>query len=146
MIPEQADLLLQVRDSVAAAKIIDAQGYYGFAASRAYYTMFYIAEAFLLGQGLAFSKHSGVHAGFEEHFVKTGLVPPEFHRYLLRGMEVRHAGDYGRRGRIVTPEEATEQITHAEEFLALAERLIGPLQPDNQQRSPRHDILYTGAQ
>jgi len=133
MMPEQADLLLHARDSLAAAKILDTQGYHGFAAARAYYTMFYIAEAFLLGQGLAFSRHSGVHAGFGEHFVKTGLVPPEFHRYLLRGMEVRHAGDYGRKGKIVTPEEATEQIAHAEEFLALAERLIGPLPPDTQQ-------------
>ena len=55
--------------------------------------MFYVAEAFLLGKGLAFSKHSGVHAAFGEHFVKAGIVQPEFHRYLIRGMAVRHAGD-----------------------------------------------------
>ena len=54
-------------------------------------TMLYITEAFLLGQGLAFSRHSAVHAAFGEHFVKTGVVPSEFHRYLIRGMEVRHA-------------------------------------------------------
>ena len=96
MMPEQADLLRQAHDSLAAAKILDAEGYHGFAASRAYYTMFYITEVFLLGQGLAFSRHSAVHAAFGEHFVKTGVVPPEFHRYLIRGMEVRHAGDYGR--------------------------------------------------
>jgi uncharacterized protein (UPF0332 family) len=53
--------------------------------------MFYITEALLLGQGLAFSRHSAVHAAFGEPFVKTGVVPPEFHRYLIRGMEVRHA-------------------------------------------------------
>jgi uncharacterized protein len=46
MMPEQADLLRQAHDSLAAAKILDAQGYHGFAASRAYYTMFYITEAF----------------------------------------------------------------------------------------------------
>jgi uncharacterized protein (UPF0332 family) len=106
MMPEQADLLRQAHDSLAAAKILDAQGYYGFAASRAYYTMFYIAEAFLLGQGLAFSGHSGVHAAFGERIVKAGIVPSEFHRYLLQGMEVRHAG-----------------------------RLIGPLPPPNQGHS-----------
>jgi uncharacterized protein (UPF0332 family) len=129
MMPEQADLLRQAHDSLAAAKILDAEGYHGFAASRAYYTMFYITEAFLLGQGLAFSRHSAVHASFGEHFVKTGVVPPEFHRYLIRGMEVRHAGDYGRGGTTVTSQEALQQIIHAEEFLALAERLIGPLPP-----------------
>jgi uncharacterized protein (UPF0332 family) len=132
MMSEQADLLVQARDSLAAAKILDAQGYHGFAASRAYYAMFYIAEAFLLGRELAYSRHSGVHAAFGEHFVKTGVVPPEFHRYLIRGMEVRHAGDYGRGSTTVTPDEASEQIAHAEEFLRLGERLIGPLSPSDQ--------------
>ena len=35
-----------------------------FAASRAYYAMFYAAEALLQSRGLAFSKHSAVHAAF----------------------------------------------------------------------------------
>jgi uncharacterized protein (UPF0332 family) len=96
--------------------------------------MFYIAEALLLGKGLAFSKHSGVHAAFGEHFVKTGVAPPEFQRHLIRGMEVRHAGDYGR-GRSVTPEEAAAQIAHAEQFLSLAEQLIGPIPPNDQERT-----------
>jgi uncharacterized protein (UPF0332 family) len=133
MMSEQADLLRQAYDSLAAAKLLDAQGYHGFAASRAYYTMFYIAEVFLLGQGLAFSRHSGVHPAFGEHVVKTGVVPPEFHRHLIQGMEVRHAGDYGRGRTTVTPQEASQQIAHAEEFFTLAERLIGPLPPPDQE-------------
>ena len=132
MTPEQADLLVQAHDSVAAAKVLRTEGHHGFAASRAYYAMFYVAEAFLLGKGLAFSKHSGVHAAFGEHFAKAGIVQPEFHRYLIRGMAVRHAGDYGK-ARKVTPEEAAEQITHAEQFLELAEQLIGPLPPTEPQ-------------
>jgi uncharacterized protein (UPF0332 family) len=126
MTPEQGDLLRQARDSLAAAKLLHTEGYHGFAASRAYYAMFYVAEACLLGKGLSFSKHSGVHAAFGAHFVKTGLVPPEFHRYLIRGMEVRHIGDYGR-AKAVTLEETAEQIIRAEQFLQLAERLIGPI-------------------
>jgi hypothetical protein len=35
MMPEQAELLVQAQDSLDAAKILEAQGYYGFAASRA---------------------------------------------------------------------------------------------------------------
>ena len=34
---------------------------------------------------------------------------------------------------LVTPEEAAEQITHAEQFLELAEQLIGPLPPTESQ-------------
>jgi uncharacterized protein (UPF0332 family) len=128
MMPEQRDLLEQARESLEAARLLLTQGYHGFAASRAYYGMFYIAEAFLLGQGLAFSKHSAVHAAFGEHFTKTAIVPAQFHRYLLRGMETRHIGDYGRE-RKVTPEEATGQIAHAQEFVDLAERLLGQLPP-----------------
>ena len=42
MMSEQADLIAQARDSLAAAKILDVQGHHGFAVSRACYTMFYI--------------------------------------------------------------------------------------------------------
>ena len=41
------------------------------AAGRAYYAMFYIAEALLNEKGLKFNKHSAVHAAFGEHFAKT---------------------------------------------------------------------------
>lgn len=128
MMPEQGELLWQARSSLAAAKILHEAGHYGFAASRAYYSMFYVAEAFLLGKDLAFSKHSGVHAAFGEHFVKTGTVPPEFHGYLIKGMELRHMGDYGI-SRKVTCDESSQQIAHSEQFLEIAARLIGPIPP-----------------
>ena len=128
MTPEQEDLLIQARDSLAAAHLLYDQGYCGFAAARAYYAMFYVAEAFLLGRNLSFSKHSGVHAAFGQHFAKTGTVPSKFHRYLIRGMEVRQSGDYGKGG-TVTPEESAEQLSRAEEFLQLGEQMIGPIPP-----------------
>lgn len=56
MMPEQADLLRQAHDSLAAAKILDSQGYHGFAASRAYYMMFYITSTFGIGSGLPKTK------------------------------------------------------------------------------------------
>ena len=131
MTPDQADLLVQARESIAAAGQLHDAGHHGFAASRAYYAMFYVAQAFLLGKELAFSKHSAVHAAFGLHFAKTGVVPVKFHRYLIRGMEVRHAGDYGRT-KTVTPEESTIQLARAKEFLELAERLIGsPADPSD---------------
>ena len=126
MTPDQRDLLIQAVDSLKAARLLNAQGLHGFAASRAYFAMFYVAEAFLLGKGLAFSKHSAVHAAFGQHFAKTGVFPSEFHLYLLEGMEVRHAGDYGK-ARSVPPEDAAEQIARAEKFLKLAELHIGPI-------------------
>ncbi len=125
-------MLVQARDSLEAAKLLLRAGYPGFAASRAYYAMFYMAEAFLLGKGLAFSKHSAVHAAFGEHFAKAGVVPAEYHRFLIRGMEVRHAGDYGR-AQTVTLEEADEQIARAGQFLALTQRMIGDVPSADQE-------------
>lgn len=64
MTPEQASLLRKAHDSLRAAKLLAANSLPDFAASRAYYTMFYITEAFLLGEGLAFSSHSAVISAF----------------------------------------------------------------------------------
>ena len=92
--------------------------------------MFYVAEAFLAGKGLSFSKHSGVIAAFAEHFTRAQIVPEEFHRHLIRGMEIRHVGDYDYPGS-VSAEEARIQIARAEQFLDLAERQLGrPISPE----------------
>ena len=52
MKPEVADLLMQAQESLEAAKLLHREGYHGFGAARAYYAMFYVAEAFLLEKGL----------------------------------------------------------------------------------------------
>jgi uncharacterized protein (UPF0332 family)/predicted nucleotidyltransferase len=127
MTPHQLMLLRKAVDSLNAAKLLADQGYYDFAASRAYYTMFYGASALLLGEGFTFSKHSTVIALFGQHFAKTGRVPVEFHQYLIEAMKVRPAGDYGTIA--IDKAEAAKQITRTEQFLQLAERLIGPISP-----------------
>ncbi len=124
---EQQYLIQRAGESLDAARLLLQEGYAGFAASRAYYTMFYIAKACLLDKGLTFSKHSTVVSAFGQHFAKTGQIPVEFHRYLIDAMEVRHIGDYGIQP--VDKAEASLQITRAEQFLELADHLIGPVPP-----------------
>ena len=123
MMREQGDLIGEAQRSLEAAKVLMVQGFFGYAASRAYYAMFYVAEAALLGMDLAFSKHSAVHAAFGQHFVKTGKAPREFGRFLSRGMEVRHAGDYGK-GPPVTEEQADEQLSRAQQMIEWARKLL----------------------
>ncbi len=53
-------LIEKAHASLEAAELLGQQGYYGFAASRAYYAMFYAAEALLLERNLSFSSHSAV--------------------------------------------------------------------------------------
>ena len=129
MTTEQAALFKKAKDSLDAARLLVEQGFYDFAVSRAYYAMFYVAEAFLLGEGLSFSKHSAVIAAFGQHFVKTGRVPQEFHRYLIEGEDSRNVGDYDIASGL-NKEEALEQIDHADRFLELADKL--PSQPQSE--------------
>jgi uncharacterized protein (UPF0332 family) len=126
MTPEQGLLLKKAEDSLRAAKLLSVNGLYDFAASRAYYTMFYIAQAFLLGEELAFSKHSAVLSAFGQQFARTGRIPAEFHRQLIEAAEIRNQGDYSLE-LILTEDKANTQITHAEQFLKLANQEIGPI-------------------
>ena len=124
MTQDQLDLLKKARDSILAARLLLDNRFPGFSVSRSYYAMFYIAEAFLEGEGQAFSKHSAVIGAFGKDFARTGKVPVEFHRFLLAAQDLRHAGDYDAIDP-VTQEQAAEQIARAEQFLAEAQKLIG---------------------
>lgn len=126
MTNEQIDLMLEARDSISAARILLETRYPNYAASRAYYAMFYVAQAFLEGEELAFSKHSAVIAAFGREFAHTGKVPTEFHRFLLEAQELRHVSDYGPR-HVVDEDQAAQQISRAERLLQFAEEAIGPL-------------------
>ncbi|HEY9737609.1 MAG TPA: HEPN domain-containing protein [Trichocoleus sp.] len=83
MTPEQQALLDKAQRSLQASQQLMQQEFYDFAVSRAYYAMFYVAEALLNYEGLAFSSHSAVIGAFGQHFAKTGKVPAELHRYLI---------------------------------------------------------------
>ena len=124
MKPEQTALLRKAGESLRAAQLLATNELLDFAASRAYYTMFYIAEAFLLNEGLTFSSHAAVISAFGRDFARTGRVPVEFHRYLIDAQDLRNQGDYDIDSAI-TESEANELIGHAQQFLELAERLLG---------------------
>ena len=124
MKPEQTALLKKAGESLRAAQLLATNELLDFAASRAYYTMFYVAEAFLLNEGLTFSSHAAVISAFGRDFARTGRVPVEFHRYLIDAQDLRNQGDYGIDSAI-TESEANELIGHAQQFLELAERLLG---------------------
>jgi uncharacterized protein (UPF0332 family) len=70
-------LMSRARRSLIAARLLLEAGSPDFAASRAYYAMFYAAEALLLSRGLAFSKHEAVIAEFAREFVRSGEFAAE---------------------------------------------------------------------
>ena len=94
-----------------------------FAVGRAYYAMFYIAEALLNEKSHRFRKHGGVHGAFREHFIKTRLLNGKYHQWLLEAFSQRITGDYGIESDL-TAEDATVLINQAREFLAVAKGFL----------------------
>ena len=78
----EADLLIEQRLFVGAM-------------NRVYYAALYAAKALLATRELDSSRHSGVIALFQEHFVRTGVVPADTARALARAFEKRQTSDYG---------------------------------------------------
>src|SRR5271157_4950188 len=89
----QALLKKAERSLRAATSMIDSQDF-DFSLSRAYYAMFYSAEALLLTKDLRFSKHSGVIACFGKEFIKEGVFSVQLYDYLIKGFRERQKGDY----------------------------------------------------
>jgi uncharacterized protein (UPF0332 family) len=115
--------LAKAERAIHAAEQLLSSGDTEFAAGRAYYAMFYVAEALLNEKGFRFRKHGGVHGAFGEHFIKTGEFDQKYHRWLLQAFERRVTGDYGVEADI-TLEEVTLMIEQAHEFLQKTRRYL----------------------
>lgn len=119
MIKEQQQLLIKSQESLKAAEMLIANNLTDIAVSRAYYAMFYIAQAFLLTEDLSFSSHSAVISNFGRLFAKTQRVPQKFHRFLINAQEKRTEADYDLNPEI-NLEEVTSILSQAEEMLQFA--------------------------
>lgn len=121
---EQRALLKRSAETIRASEVLLGENMAAIAAGRGYYAMFYLAEAFLIGQQVSFGSHKAVISEFGRRFAATELVPREFHRQLIRAQELRHDGDYAAEPS-VTREEAEEIVSWAKEMLAWTEANIG---------------------
>ena len=116
-------LLEKAFRSIQTAKALLESQDREFIAGRAYYAMFYIAEALLNEKNFSFRKHSGVHSAFGKHLVKTGDFDQKHHRRLLEAFNRRLVSDYTFDASI-TKNEAEELVAHAEEFLVAAKSFL----------------------
>jgi uncharacterized protein (UPF0332 family) len=116
-------LISKARESIHAANVLLDAGHADFAASRAYYAMFYAAEALLLTRDERRSRHSGVIAAFGELFVKSGAIATEHYRWLREAFDERNLGDYALVR--VEPSRAREIIEAAVRFVDEIERALG---------------------
>lgn len=125
MKPETRKLLDKASRALRAAETLLDSGDADFAIGRAYYAMFYVAEALLHENDRHSRKHSGVIAMFGETFAKTGAMDAIFHRRLLDAYDQRILADYGVDA-VLTREDAAKLIIQTREFLEAASRFLKP--------------------
>lgn len=120
----QKELLEMAQLSLDAAEVLIDKHFYAYALARTYYAMFYVAEAFLESLKLNFAKHHAVISAFGREFVKSGKVPKDFHRYLIKASELRTLADYAEPTQ-VTQQQANDYFVHAQDFLEIAYQMLG---------------------
>ncbi len=124
--PHQQEVVLYIDQAhqmlVVAAHNLDA-GFYASAINRAYYAIFYAANATLSTQGLSRSKHSGVISAFRERFIKPGLIEAEYSDIYGKEMDDRHLGDYEIKVG-VTLAEAKKDLENARRFVSRVEMYL----------------------
>jgi uncharacterized protein (UPF0332 family) len=84
----------RARETFEEALLMQREGHWNSCANRLYYACYYAVSALLATKGLASSKHTGMKALFNQHFVKTGLVAKENGRLYNRLFDARQEGDY----------------------------------------------------
>ena len=113
---EIQSLIERAAKYVRSADILLNEGDYESCVSRAYYAMFFTAEAALLTKGLTFSSHKGVISAFGKHLIQTGEMPKEMSRELHRAFEKRQLSDYEFTF-VIAREEAEEILVAAGDFV-----------------------------
>ncbi|MBM3130990.1 MAG: HEPN domain-containing protein [Chloroflexi bacterium] len=111
------------RDELEAARILQREGKYRQALSRAYYAVFYAATAVLGLKRIKRAKHSGVQSAFGQFFVKTKLIELEYNAIYVRVRESRELSDY-ERGFVPMADFANDKIEDAEKFVARMEKYL----------------------
>lgn len=87
-------LIEKARRYLRSTELLIQDSDYDSAVSRAYYAMFYAAEAALLNKEMTFSSHKAVISAFGRYFVKTGIFDKQMGKDLNIIFDERQLGDY----------------------------------------------------
>lgn len=109
--------------SLEVAHHLHRDNNHDFAVSRAYYALFYTAEAMLLMKGKSFSKHSAVISAIYQFYVAEGLLDKKYHQILDRAFDLRNDADY-LIPNVITQESSQQLLAQAEEFLQATEKFF----------------------
>ncbi|MGE4539610.1 MAG: HEPN domain-containing protein [Desulfovibrio sp.] len=112
-------LLDKAKDSLHGARLLAAEGLFDCAMSRTFFSMHYVAEAFLLTVRLDVNDPRDVIAAFGQRFAYPSELPPVFHRWLVEAEHLRNRADF-ETNLCLTPEVVAEQLDRARAFFNMA--------------------------
>lgn len=110
------DYIQRSKDTLEVAATMITHQYWADAVSKAYYAMFYAANAIILTRGISVSKHSAVISIFGEQFARTNVIDRHFHREFIDAFDDRQTADYSPRV-LITEEDARNRLKLANEFV-----------------------------
>ena len=110
-------IIKKAKNSLSGAKHLFNEGHFDFAASRAYYAVFYALVSVLSTKDLQFKKHSSVIGSFNKHFIRTGIFPQNLSKQINRLFQERTEADYDWDA-IIEKNDARQDIKTAEEIVS----------------------------
>ncbi len=117
MTPDAEKLLEKADHALRVVKELLAKDFYADAVSKAYYAMFYAAQAWLLDSGIKRVKHSAVISALGQYFAKTGKLEPKYHQMIIQAQQDREIAYYDIY-KIITQKLAEKRQIEATEFVA----------------------------
>ena len=123
---ETGCLIKKAEEEIKAAEMLMKEELCRIAVSRAYYAMFYTAEALLLTKGLSYSSHKGVISNFGREFVKSGVFSKKTQKALSGIFKLRQNCDYEPLPEI-DESKAKLALKNAKEFLNEAKTYLKPV-------------------
>lgn len=109
-------LLQKAQQYLRSAAVLLETGDFDSCASRAYFAMFYAAQAALQQNGQELSPTQGIRSAFVERYVRSGRFPERAEQALYRGYELQQLGDYAQH-RAVSQRDAERLLQEAEAFV-----------------------------
>ncbi|HOU15888.1 MAG TPA: HEPN domain-containing protein [Anaerolineae bacterium] len=107
------------------AKLAADTGAFNSCVNRLYYAMFYAVNALLFRHAYSSPKHTGVRALFNQHFIKTGLIPKEYGQLYNDLFELRQESDY-KDFFYADPDEVLPLIPQVQTFIELVSKQLLP--------------------
>lgn len=103
-------------DELETSKIMSDNNKYSQSINRSYYAIFHAVRSLLALRKFDSSKHSGIIAYFNQHYIKSGKIETEYSKILTTAYQFRNDCDY-KDFYIITRDDAEVQFDNAKKFI-----------------------------